>query len=372
MGLYSLSEIFGSFSSLLGLLVAVLVCRYMKGKPIIQTSLLFLLIVLVLITFLGMLNYSGKIRMLPNLIRVDSPIHYLLGPATYFYTLTSLKDNFKFKNVYLLHLVPFFINVIQFIPFYLSDQEFKLMYYNELMTNGTVIMKRQYLIKTLLLWMYLIAQVLLFIKYALKSKSIYTDNKYIFSWFIIFFGIQFIFYSGISFDHFTDLKTFSDPYKFAMNATSLMLILISITLLFFPKILYGSVFSDNLHHEKYSTSSLSEDNKAKILAAWLQFVNDNDKPYLNSKITITDVAKELKITSQNLSQVINEKTGLNFNEYINSLRIEEAKKILTSDSYNKLTINAIALKSGFNSKSPFYAAFKKHTGLTPKEFINTK
>jgi YesN/AraC family two-component response regulator len=74
------------------------------------------------------------------------------------------------------------------------------------------------------------------------------------------------------------------------------------------------------------------------------------------------------VSANNLSQVINEKTGFNFNDYINTFRVEEAKNILTSPEYQKLTIEAIAEKAGFNSKSPFYTAFKKHAGMTPKEF----
>lgn len=59
----------------------------------------------------------------------------------------------------------------------------------------------------------------------------------------------------------------------------------------------------------------------------------------------------------------------NFNDFINAYRIEETISILTSSSLSKLTIEAIALKAGFNSKSTFYSAFKKQTGKTPKEFL---
>jgi AraC-like DNA-binding protein len=68
-------------------------------------------------------------------------------------------------------------------------------------------------------------------------------------------------------------------------------------------------------------------------------------------------------------QVINEKTKFNFNDYINTYRIEVAKELLISPENNKLTIDTIAEKAGFNSKSPFYIAFKKHSGMTPKSFI---
>ena len=84
---------------------------------------------------------------------------------------------------------------------------------------------------------------------------------------------------------------------------------------------------------------------------------------------MVEVARILKVTPQQLSQVVNEKTNLNFTNYINSYRIERAKEILSSLDFSRHTIDSIAEMAGFQSKSPFYLAFKKHTGLTPKEFI---
>ena len=92
--------------------------------------------------------------------------------------------------------------------------------------------------------------------------------------------------------------------------------------------------------------------------------------FLNPALSLVEVAKLLKVTPQQLSQVVNEKTNLNFTNYINSYRIEMAKEILMSLDFNKHTIDTVAEKSGFNSKSPFYLAFKKNVGMTPKEFLS--
>ena len=100
-----------------------------------------------------------------------------------------------------------------------------------------------------------------------------------------------------------------------------------------------------------------------------EYIKDEGKPYLNPKISLQEVSAVLDINPNRLSQVVNETTGLNFKDYINSYRVEEAKLLLSSPEFQKLTIEAIAEKAGFYSKSPFYAAFKKHTGMTPKEFV---
>jgi AraC-like DNA-binding protein len=187
----------------------------------------------------------------------------------------------------------------------------------------------------------------------------------------VFFGCQLACYFGVAFDQFTGLQLFQDSYVFAMNMVSLMLLTIGIALLFFPKLLYGTN-TDKPIQEKYSHSKLNDESKLKILNDWKVFIEDLQKPYLNPKLSLGEVAEILNTSSRRLSQVINEKTGMNFNDYINSLRVQEAKQLLIGDDMEKLTIETIALKSGFNSKSPFYAAFKKHTGQTPRQFITAK
>lgn len=140
-------------------------------------------------------------------------------------------------------------------------------------------------------------------------------------------------------------------------------------LLFFPNLLYGNTTIEKEIKDKYSHSKLSNEAKIDILNNLNAFMKGENKPFLNEKIAMVEIAKMLKVSTQQISQVINEKTNLNFNDFVNSFRIEEAKIMLLSNAYSKLTIDAIAQKSGFRSKSAFYVAFKKHTGNTPKEFI---
>ena len=62
--------------------------------------------------------------------------------------------------------------------------------------------------------------------------------------------------------------------------------------------------------------------------------------------------------------------GLNFNEWVNNYRVENALKMIQSDSKNLLSIEGIGLDSGFKSRSAMYAAFKKKTGQSPGHFRN--
>ena len=94
---------------------------------------------------------------------------------------------------------------------------------------------------------------------------------------------------------------------------------------------------------------------------------DEQKLYLNTSVTLGDIAQKLDIAPCYVSQLINETFKQNFRDFINKYRIEESKRMLTQQN-QQLNILGIALDSGFNSKSSFNNAFKKHTGITPKEF----
>ncbi len=95
----------------------------------------------------------------------------------------------------------------------------------------------------------------------------------------------------------------------------------------------------------------------------------DEKPYLDPNLNLTKLSSSLNACSHNISLTINQKFQQNFFDFINSYRVEEAKKQLKNIKQNNLTIEGIAFDSGFNSKAAFYRAFKKNTQLTPSEFV---
>ena len=96
----------------------------------------------------------------------------------------------------------------------------------------------------------------------------------------------------------------------------------------------------------------------------------SQKPYLNSKLTIDDLANMLDISKRNLSNAINNETEANIYSYINDYRICEFKKLAQNPKMDYLSIEGLAQKVGFNSKSSFNTYFKKATGQTPSKFRN--
>lgn len=118
--------------------------------------------------------------------------------------------------------------------------------------------------------------------------------------------------------------------------------------------------------QKNSNLPDSELNKWKLQLE--SFVQTN-LSYENHTLSILDISTALNTHPKKISQVINQGYGLNFNDYINELRVEAVIRKLKEGELEKQNLLGIAIDAGFNSKSTFNRAFKKRVGMTPKEFI---
>jgi AraC-like DNA-binding protein len=93
----------------------------------------------------------------------------------------------------------------------------------------------------------------------------------------------------------------------------------------------------------------------------------SEKPYLIPKLTLGDLAKKLDISSNHLSQIINQYEKVNFHDFINTYRVNEfIERAESNKSFNFL---AHALDSGFSSKSSFNNVFKKLKNSTPSQYF---
>jgi AraC-like DNA-binding protein len=125
---------------------------------------------------------------------------------------------------------------------------------------------------------------------------------------------------------------------------------------------------DESSKPKYDKSGLSESAAEAILAEIKSYM-EGQKGYLNNELKLHQLAEELSISANHISQVINELEGRNFKDFVNRYRIEEAKKLIL-DSTNTYKIIQIAYLSGFNNKATFNSAFKKFVGTQPSQFKN--
>ncbi|WP_298146810.1 helix-turn-helix domain-containing protein [Flavobacterium sp.] len=91
--------------------------------------------------------------------------------------------------------------------------------------------------------------------------------------------------------------------------------------------------------------------------------------FLDERATLPILAQKLQTNSTYLSAAINQHSGFNFNDYINAKRITHFKNQVMQGKTTEFTFLGLALECGFSSKSTFNRVFKKHTGLTPSQFV---
>ncbi len=98
---------------------------------------------------------------------------------------------------------------------------------------------------------------------------------------------------------------------------------------------------------------------------------EEEKWFQNPSLSLRELAENVNISSNKLSWLLNERIGQNYNEFINSFRLEYFKENVLNPANSHLTLLAIAYESGFNSKSVFNAFFKKTEGMTPKAWLRS-
>jgi AraC-like DNA-binding protein len=104
------------------------------------------------------------------------------------------------------------------------------------------------------------------------------------------------------------------------------------------------------------------------IATRVTLLMEDSKPYLQSELTLQDLADKLEIPSYQVTQAINEGLGKNFYDLVNGYRVEEAKRLLSDPASRNNKVLSIGMDAGFNSKTTFNTVFKKFTGLTPSDF----
>lgn len=116
----------------------------------------------------------------------------------------------------------------------------------------------------------------------------------------------------------------------------------------------------------YKKSGLKSE-VAKEIHHRLKHIMSQKKLYTNPQLTLAELAQSVDVSVNHLSQVINQYEKVNFHDFVNKYRINE---FIKNASKNKeFTFLAHAFDAGFNSKSSFNSAFKKHNGMTPSKYI---
>lgn len=122
--------------------------------------------------------------------------------------------------------------------------------------------------------------------------------------------------------------------------------------------------------KKYANSGVTAEMGNEIHQRLIHFM-DTEKLFTEPDLSLSMLSEIIKVHPNYLSQVINEKEGKTFFEYINSLRITEFKRLVASPTSRQFTIISLAYDCGFNSKSSFNKNFRKVTGLSPSDYLHS-
>lgn len=119
---------------------------------------------------------------------------------------------------------------------------------------------------------------------------------------------------------------------------------------------------------KYNTSGLSDETAEEIKKRILQ-VMSNEETFCREDFSLRDLAELCESNSKYVSQVLNERIGMSFSQYLNERRVSVARRMFVDHEKNgHLTIEAIVGELGYKSRSSFSKTFKRITGLSPSEF----
>ncbi|MGZ5189957.1 MAG: helix-turn-helix domain-containing protein, partial [Flavisolibacter sp.] len=136
----------------------------------------------------------------------------------------------------------------------------------------------------------------------------------------------------------------------------------------FQKEIFGSI---DLPEVKNNKKALLDDNEVSFYMAKLKQHIVEHKPFLDPDLSLRMLAEQIELHPNALSWLLNEHIGKNFNDFINYYRVESFKLICKDPKNSHLSLIGMANDSGFNSKTVFNNAFKKETGLTPKQFFKS-
>jgi AraC-like DNA-binding protein len=325
-------------------------------------SILFIFCLNIVIHTISHRPYSFSV---PHHEVIITLIFFLFGPLFFLYTnyLTAQRNQQKGQTY--AHFIPFLVCLFLTIPFYSVslDQE-KLPVILEILAYLVVFHVMFYMGWT----------VKILIRHSRKIRESFSSlDKINLNWLrflTIIFTLTWL--AAIYFD--SQIKS-SHDWDYVWLLVSVLMYLIGYFGLRQPEVFSGVVESDfSLSKEekkKYKKSALSDDAAEIYLDKLLKYMQDH-KPYLNSNITLPELAQHISISIHHLSQVINDRLQQNFFEFINKYRVQEAKNLLTDPGKKYLTIAAIGYESGFNSNSSFNAVFKKYTGQTPSQYRKSR
>ena len=365
-----LSTIIGIIATFISLLLAVFIFS-VESKNKISNKLFSAYLILNAIEFSGFFSYL--IFDTPsNLLIAKMQISYLQIPVFYLYILSICYSDFKLKWTHLWHLTPYIIANLVMVPrFYLASTDQKIELFTHFNSNYEIVFN--HIALHLQSTIYIVAGFIVL----KRAKKIFVENyssntietyKWLFQ-LLLFTSILYV-VAIIK----NVLKYFGRQENFEITMNILIVYVLGVVCWYvlkalrFPNIFNGvdsktTLINDLIEENKNNNGTVFE-KEVKQLTSYMEI----KKPYLKASLSIRSLAEDIKMNSRDLSVLINQHLNQHFFDFVNEYRIKEAMEILKNPSKKEFTVLEILYEVGFNSKSSFNTAFKKHTGYTPTQF----
>ena len=305
----------------------------------------------------------------------------LIMPVFYLYVKAVCYSDFKLKQQNLVLIIPFaFANLILIPRFYFATAIEATYVFDHFKQMSEI--RFFYVLSELQYFFYIV----LIFRILKKYKETYLENftnsdNSSYKW---LFQMTVLFLVAHSIVFFKSLIRYTDYHAF-LNSSN---VIIGIVALFIscwfvlkalnnPNLFKGvdstMLLVNEVLHKKVVLveEDFSENSKSPEIISQIELVRKyvlENEPFLDPSLTIQELSKQVNIPVRDLSILINHHMKKHFFDFINEYRIEKAMKILKDTSKSKVTILEILYEVGFNSKSSFNTAFKKHTNQTPTEF----
>jgi AraC-like DNA-binding protein len=305
------------------------------------------------------LLHTEQIFFHPNYFLFLIPVEISIGPLLYLYVLSFIKNKQKFYYYDVVNFIPLIIVIIILIPFAVAPDETKreLVRMFLLQEDYKFIQILVSSVAAVVLPIFYISLSIWHIWFRKPSENLaYQPLILLITLLIIWLFLGIVGVAGA--------VTFSQRLLVLDNIIiSLIIISFYLISIKYPYLMqFGTIPSKN---KKYAKSYLGNIN-AKNIQRQLKIIMEEEKLFCDEDLSLGRLSEALELTKNQLSQFLNTYYKKNFNNFVNSYRIDEAKNMLLAEP--KRQIISIAFAVGFNSYSAFHATFKKMTDITPADF----
>ena len=344
----------------------ILAGYFSKHRKATYEAGFFLASTLILLSYVSLVNIlliNGDIISVPHVSFTQSAIAFLVAPSFYFFVKVSIKNPLRLGFSSLIHLLPFIIFIACAWSYFTLSAEQKIIVLTQL-SIGEGNLSRIPFNKDIF-YLALIVQLLIYLAAMIQCWFNFKNKNQLTSPNVI----------SISIGFYTALTLFlALRYCFFYSYDSSILLPILLSSGFYGLSIWAiwskkPLLSIHEIKSKYQHSSLS-DWKMKEMVEKMMDKLIMDQLILQKNLNLGILANSLNTSPHVLSQSINSQLNETYNDLINRLRVQMVIKRLNSNHQRHLSIEGIALESGFKSKSSFYRAFKKHTGSTPSNYLN--